>query len=293
MANENIIRYKSHQRRSTLPSCVVDFEFFKKLFKVLQEATVKAAEIDIAQLKKAPDQTDEQFESLKNYARSLYEVTIMIFGIKGEYITSNSSAIFDGSDLPDRIATIVFDNSIQLNFALKKEPRNKARIEFDFRKQPITNLFPNPSLATQNSSCVNIFGEDETWVAGVHKNISDLLEKHKTKRSWLHKNFIYDISLLFLLFPITFWSLFRIDSLFAISSWNVSRFLIIALYIYIFILILHIYRFVFLKIRETFPSVELVTPQQKIAVLHKLAWIGVFATIVTPIIIDIIKFFAR
>ena len=287
---EELFKYKSHQRISMLPSCSLDFEFFKKLFSSLNDITKKAADLDIARLKKNPEQTEAEFDKLKEYARDLYKVTIQIFGSKGEYIVSDSSTIFSESNLPDSIDAIIFDNSMEFNFALKKEPRNKIKIEFDFRRPAIFSLFLTPSMATPNNSSINILGEDEMWVVAAQKTVADLIGKHKNKFGWLHRGFIYDLFLFILVLPLSFWSVFRIDQFIRLRELQVSSVFLVAFYIYFFILILNLFRLIFLWIKTAFPYVGLITPQKWRANVSRLGIIAIVLTIVFPIVYDACKF---
>jgi len=73
---DNAYTYKSNQIFTPLPSCTLDINYFKKLYKILDKITKEAAEIEISKLKRVPGQSDDDFNKLKDYARSLYSLSI-------------------------------------------------------------------------------------------------------------------------------------------------------------------------------------------------------------------------
>lgn len=281
--------YKSNHIFAPLPSCTLDIAYFKKLYEILNKITQEAAEIEISKLKKNPGQSDEDFSKLQDYARSLYKLSIQIFGRKGEYVFSDSASIFDEAHLPDHVTKIIFDNSSKYNFSLKKDPLNKIRLEFDFQKVKVFDFVTGPSRATSNTSAFHVIGENETWVSGAYKNVFQSLQERANKRSLLHRTNIFDLFIWFMIMPLGFFTIYKIERLFSLSASGVPTVFMVALYLYFFIIVLNIFRMVFNYARWIFPKMELVTSLKKGAILHRIILGAIFLAIFYSFIYDLLK----
>lgn len=286
---EKHFTYKSNQIIEFLPPCNIDLNYLIKLHNILVEINNEAAKIETSTLQQQPNQTQEEFEKLKEYCRNLFKISIQIFGSKGKYIFSESSSIFDETKLPDRINRIIFDNSLKYSFLLKKELSNKVKIEFDFQKPKVFDLQSIPSLATPNNSSIHIIGNNETWVFGTYKKVMDSLVERSTKRGWLHKNNVYDLLLWFLIIPMTFRILYKIDNNFLLRFENISTIFVVAIYLYLFIFIINIFRMIFNYARWIFPKIELVTSLKNGARIHRLILTTILISLLASFIGDLVK----
>lgn len=286
---DNGYTYKSNHVFAPLPSCTLDITYFKKLYEILNKITQEAAEIEISKLKKTPNQSDEDFNKLKDYAKSLYQLSIQIVGRKGEYIFSDSVSIFDEAHLPDHITKIIFDNSLKYNFSLKKDPLNKIRLEFDFKKAKVFDFVTSPSRATPNTSTIHVSGENETWVSGAYKNVLQSLQARANKWSWLHSTNIFDLFIWFMVIPLGFFTIYKIERIFYLSGNGITTVFMVALYLYFFIIVLNIFRMVFNYARWIFPKMELVTSLKKGAILHRIILGVIFFAIFSSFIYDLLK----
>jgi len=285
----NDYTYKSNNIFSPLPSCTLSIPYFKKLYEILNKITQEAAEIEITKLKKTPDQSDEDFDKLKEYAKNLYKLSIQIVGRKGEYIFSDSVSIFDEAQLPDHITKIIFDNSLKYNFSLKKNPLNKIRLEFDFKKAKVFDFVTSPSRATPNTSTIHVLGDNETWVSGAYKNVLQSLQERANKWSWLHSKNIFDLFIWFMVIPLGFFTIYKIERIFSLSASGITPVFMVALYLYFFIIVLNIFRMVFNYARWVFPKMELVTSLKKGALLHRIILGSIFLAIFCSYIYDLFK----
>lgn len=286
---DNGYTYKSNQIYAPLPSCTLDIAYFKKLYEILNKITQEAAEIEISKLKKDPGQSDDDFTKFTDYARSLYQLSIQVFGTKGEYIFSDSPTIFKEARLPDHIARVIFDNSLKLNFRLKQDPSNKIRVEFDFQKAKVFDFVTSPSEATPNTSTIYVLGENETWVSGAYKNVIQSLQERANKRNWLHKTNTYDLFLWFIIMPLGFFTIYKIERSFSLKTSGISTVFVAALYLYFFIIVLNIFRMTFNYVRWIFPKMELDTSLKKGAIVHRIILGAIFLTIISSFMYDLIK----
>lgn len=291
--------YKSSYRFQTMPPCTLMLDDFKKLYEVLKNAATEGSEIEIAKVKKTPGQTDEDFDKFKQYAKTLFKVTIQIYGSKGDYIFTESPSIFSKSSLPDVITKIVFDNTQRFKAVLQqREPTNKFRIEFDFTRQNIFDLTTMPSEPTRNKSFVSIQGENDTWVSGTYNKIIEFLQERRNKHSLFHKRNIYDLFLFFFIIPINLRLLYNINRSLPAHFAELSAFFKVACYLYFFLSILLVYRLVFNYTRWIFPYVDLIVSPRKGAIVHRMIlgilFLGILTTFLwDAVILNLMKFIIR
>lgn len=121
--------YKSNSYFEKLPPCVVKTENLKRLFEILGESVREAAQLEISSLERPPDQAQEDFDKLKEYVQTLYVVSVVIIGSKGEYIQTDSPDVFETRQLPDTIDEIAFDTSFKYKALVPdRVPSNRIRV---------------------------------------------------------------------------------------------------------------------------------------------------------------------
>lgn len=271
--------YKSNRIFKPIPPSTVDLLFLKKLYVVLKASTDEIADHDIAKLVQPPGQTQEVFEGFKKYARGLYKATIHIYGSRGEYIFTENPNIFDDPGLPDKIDRIIFENSTRFRVTVQKEPVNQFRITFDFTAPPTFDFNISPSVATPVNSTIDIVGENETWVSGTYRKVSNLLDDRRNSHGWLHRNNIWDLFLWVIIMPVIFRLLFLVQHVLPANLANVSGVLKGAFYVYAFFFLLNFFRIIFSYARWVFPYLEFNTPMRRTN-LHRF----ILGTIVLSII---------
>lgn len=291
--------YKSSYRFQGIQPCTLTLDYFKKFYEILKTATFEGADIEIAKIKKTPGQTDEDFNNFKRYAKTLFKVTIQIYGSKGDYIFTESPTIFSESTLPDTVTKVVFDNTQRFKAVLQqREPINKYRVEFDFSKQNVFDLSTMPSEPTPNKSFINIQGENDTWVSGTYNKIIEFLKERGNKRGLVHKRNIYDLFLFFFIIPLNLRLLYNINRSLPPHFAELSAFFKVACYLYFFLSILLIYRLVFNYTRWIFPYTDLIVSPRKGAIVHRMILGALFLGILTiflwdAVILNLMKFIIR
>jgi hypothetical protein len=282
--------YRSNFRFSKLDSCVLNLNDLKKLCKMLEEKVGEAAEIEIREFRRPQDMDDEQFEKIKENIRQISKLSIQLFGIKGEQIAGDSLSVFDPDKIPDDIRSLNLNSSFTFRFSTNYDPKNRFEINLDFRKSEILD-FSNPSFQpSPNNSSINIVGTNETWVNGVYHSFLSFLKSKKRKRNWLHSKYIYDLYLYLLIFPITFWSIFRVDKYLKLLKTDIPTVLSIAIYIYIFFIILFIFRLLFNYARWIFPLLEFAPDGGTKMGKHRTILSVIFLGVLVSLIWEILKF---
>jgi hypothetical protein len=284
---EKTFVYKSHIINRSLPSCKLDLEYLDKLLDILENVNNEAAKIEISKLEKKPEQSEKEFADLKEWLINLYQISIQIFGSKGEYILVEPSVTFDKIKFPNSIDKIIFDNSLKYNFNLKRDPMNTIKISFDFKKPPILDFITNPSYETQNFSNISISGDNDIWVSGADKKIMELFKDCRTNRGWLHKSNIYDLFLWFVFLPLSLGMLYKLDMFFFFKKAVISNVFIVTIYLYFFIIFINIFRMIFNYSKWIFPKVELIISNKSGAIKHRTFLFGLSGLILTPFMQDI------
>lgn len=287
MPEENRI-FISNYRFSPIHSCTLDKEDLKKLCETLKKKSAESLKIQIDDFKRPNNMSSEDYEKIKNNIENNLKLSVMIIGTKGKQMIGENSSVFDKSDFPEDLSSVNFGNSFPYKWFFGYEPTNTFQIAIDLSKVDILGSV-NPSHSTANNSSITVKGTSETWVSGVYGTISSFFDNKRTNRGWLHKRFVYDLFLYMLIFPITFWIIYRFDSFLKLLKTNIPSVLSIAIYVYIFFLTLTVFRILFNYFRWVFPLVEFKTKEGTKMVKHRAIFYFILASIIGPLIYDIIK----
>lgn len=133
----------------------------------------------------------------------------------------------------------------------------KIIVDLDFGRTTLIDLVTNPSHETYNPSKVEIWGLSEIWVEGVYNKLLKFLKERENKRYWLHRKNIYDLFVWFIVVPILFWNLYKLDSWLQQKLEDLSSVLMVFVFIYTFLLGLILFNLFFKYLRRSFPPMEL------------------------------------
>ena len=268
---------------------MLELDYFKKLFSDLEPIVKEAAQHEINKYEKIENQSDEEFQKMRDTVKKLYVLQVFIKGIRGDNYISDSVSIFNEAQLPDNITQIVFDSSIRYQYQTNINPQNMLKILFDFSKPDLFDIMEKPSLATPNISNIDVQGQNETWVIGTFDKIYSSLKEFETKRNLIHRKGIYDFFLWITFFPIIFWNLNKIDHYFNFLLLELSTILRTGVFVFLFFFYLMIFWMFFKYIRWLFPYLELKTKKKKGAVKHRFYLITLGFMLVSGLIEDLIR----
>jgi len=278
--------FKINSRFSKIDSCALTIEDFKSLFKLLNDKVNEACKLEVDEPKTFENVPEEKVEKLKERIKQDFKLGVFVIGTKGEILTGDDDSIFDDENFPNNISTITFDSSCYFKFMTGREPMNKLIVQLDFKKQNIFD-FSNPiTTPMRNESSITVGGMNDTWVNGVYKIIIDFFKVKKKNRNWLHKEYIYYLFLYLLLWPATFWCIYRVSSL---LQGKINIILLIAICLYVFILLFYILRILFNYTRWIFPLVEFTTKSGTKMNKHRAVLLIIFLGIISTLIVNIIK----
>lgn len=284
------LKLKTSPMKTVLPPCELDITFLRSLFKMMDECNMQAIDEEIKTLVRKPDETEEEFESLKENYANCQKVSIQISS-PNEVIFQQDDSILHENSFPSKVNKIVIDNTALFQYFLYRNPKNSMRVEFDFRKVKVLDFRAESSGSTENTSALEITGTDKTWVEGVHKRIINSINDRKNNRKWLHLDNTYLVFVWFIILPYIFWKVSQLAPFFSRYVAELSSFLQVAIYVYIVFILLFFARILFNFARWLFPYMELESKSDKgFRKLTKGFWLIAIPSIMELIVRKIVPF---
>lgn len=250
--------YRGLSRTTPIPACVISGDELRRLFKELNEKSQEATEKHITahRDKKPPDISDERWAALTEEVRSRGVLTVIVIGLDGDTLITESAEALSEEKLPDRVATVTFDsaNSLQLE---NITPLNRFKLVLDFTTPGIFGSYNLWEDATPNESRLEITGTDQTWTKGVQEHVLAFFRHRKKPRGLLHTPLAFNAMNWLMGFPVAFWIVFRIGTAYAeqLAGWHVA--LRGCFYVYVVIVVMALFRGTMHALRWTFPLIEL------------------------------------
>ena len=261
------------------PFCL-DVGSLKELNNIFIDAAKSANEIEEKSLKeRLPIQ--RQRAEIEN----IPDPFIAIHGEASEFISVSDPTNLDISVIPPNLRSINFSSYQESGLV----PSNGVQIN-------IINI--NGTDIKNAQSSIYVYGSDKRWVEATFGSVRNFFEKRKTKRSWLHKRNTDQLALFLLIIPITFWAVFRIDSVIPTSIKDVkilgdTRIFGTAVFLYALAMSYFGRRRLLRYFRLTFPLYEIRFPTPHWRQKHRaVAWVT-FLGIVGSILADIIVYLAK
>lgn len=250
------LNYRGLSHFTDIPPCAVSIADLRRLYRDLSVKTGEALERHLSPLQCPPDLSQEEFDALKQQARDIGTLTVVVDGAGGERIVSSSAEALDDDKLPETITTITFDSAAAIQ-TQNVTPLNRFKLKLDFTEPPGFNVYNPWDQPTPNSSQLEVYGPDHTWVTAVHEATLSFFARRKTRRRWLHSATTFNLLNYLLAFPGALWIVYRVDTRFSDALSGIHSSLRGALYIYIFLLALLIFRVMIGGFRWIFPVIEL------------------------------------
>jgi hypothetical protein len=184
----------SYEKKTRVPSCVVDNDSLKRLYRDLSTGADEAARLDLARRQQLSDgqETVHQPTSLA-LVRALYSVTIIARGESGEQIVTLDAQMLSLDVLPKPLKSITLDVGFYYRLRTNGvDAQNRASVTLDFTKPPLVDLRNASGSPTPNESAIAVYGNDSIWVAGVFERIGSTLAQGRVRTGWLHSAYVYD-----------------------------------------------------------------------------------------------------
>lgn len=248
--------YRGTYRVLKIEPCAVSVDDLRRLYTRLSEKTSEALEAYLRSINPQPGQDPQQLDNLKNEARNIGGLTIIVIGANGEQIVDTRIEALSQDDLPDKITSITFDSASALKGFNVSLP-NSFRLNLDFTEPPGFHAYNPWDQPTPNNSNLEVSGPNTTWVSGVHETVLSFIKERKRNRAWLHSQVTFNVLNWLVAFPASLWITYRIDNIFQAQLQNVHVTLRGALYVYLVLVSLLAFRVIVAGFRWIFPVVEL------------------------------------
>ena len=211
--------------------------------------------------------------------REAFRITVTIFGKGGEQLFGYGTDPFDSPNIPDPIASIFITNSTAYHHVTGRSPSNSVVLHLDFSTPPLIDNNNPTSNPTPNDSELTIEGSRDGWVASIENSVMEVVGKRSNKHGILHASFAYDIGLLLLGFPASFYICWYTSDLIEIYLGKINAIVSAAAYIYVFILAVTLYRVLFGYTKWAFPVVELAGTDNP-SRTHRRFWYAILVSLI-------------
>lgn len=238
-----------------ITACVFSKDDLKNLCEILQEWCSKALDEEVkhySPLNPTPEQLSADVAALK----SGFEIKVTVQGIDDERIYGTIPDVFNSPRFPDQVKTLYINSESDLRNLYNWFPRNRFEMLLDFTKPEFFNLSLLSSRATPNASNIDVSGLDSTWVSGVYGEVVNFIKEKRTRRGFFHRHSVYNLLLLFLGIPLTFWIAYKSSRLINRIFGEFSVFVQNGAYVFLFFLMLNVFKILFDYARWIFPIVE-------------------------------------
>ncbi|PKR56658.1 hypothetical protein [Thalassospira lohafexi] len=274
-------------RRNLFPrNLVLSVDDLCELSEILSALNDRAKEIEIAALKKNPDEKNPE-----EVVNSLMLLDYQFVEENDNNVIGTYSTLIDSKIIPKKISSVFFSNFSHCKNVVKQEPLNCIGIFIDFqRPSMLMDLSHIPSSATNNRTVVNVYGRDEGFVVWVEMKLKEFFESKKRFQPIVHLPVVYDNFLYLIFLPLIFYSIkfFNIDH--HVSDFTGGSVLLDVL-IGIWILLVSIIaaRFCFQYLRWVFPPTEFYQKSRVGPRLHRAALTAILAIFLYPALYDVSK----
>ena len=238
-----------------ITACAFSKGDLKTLCEILQESNYAAAEEEITNYTPL-DRSLEQILADRELLRSGFELQVTVRGIDDKVLFGTIPAVFNSPRFPYKVKTLYINSELDLKNLHNWSPRNHFELLLDFTKLELFNLSLSPSTSTPNASKIFVTGLNSDWVSGVYRKVTDFIKQKKTRCKFFHRHSVYDLLLLFVGLPFSFWIAYKLSGLINSIFGGFSVFVQNGAYVCLFVLMLHLFKILFDYARWVFPIVE-------------------------------------
>jgi hypothetical protein len=166
-------------RQFTLPSCVLTLNDLRRLFRLLEQKALEAAERQVATLVLQPGQTPAQLREVQVAVRSALTLVIRL-QTASEWINGTTIDLLNDEQLPDGLLRVEFDSAFLYRSRFNNlVPNNSFAVTLDLTHTGVLDMNASPQ---QSVSAANVLGPDGTWANAVHEALVAFFRPRKSKR---------------------------------------------------------------------------------------------------------------
>ena len=247
-------------QKYSLPGAEFDFDDLKDIAKICINMALEAGRIEANFLKDIKAIDPDILNSILSNEHHLREIFLPTFTIadnKGNRISGRDLSVFDNDHFPKDVLHFFCATGATYFARRNVEMRNRAVLFIDFVKFPIRIDFEAvPANRTPNETNLEINSRDRGWAADFHNRILQEFQDTPTTGNWLHRSSIYDLLILFVVFPSLSYFMYILDTQILTSFLIGSDALRFFFYLCIFFASLVFFRLLFSYARWAFPLYE-------------------------------------
>lgn len=244
----------------------------RALFGDLTEIIKEQGEIEISQMKKRDDQSQEEFDANKLRARNdIFKLLATISYTDGSSLHSSDPNHIKLEENGPLIDSIYVSNITPYKINTGVEPEHLFTLFIDFGQPPLLDAGRLVSSPTENATKLTIRGTRSAWRSAIEEAVRKRIKKRRPLRTYFHGGFVYDLGLILLGLPLVFYACWKSASLIEKFFGQVNVVLSAAAYVYVGLVALWAYRIFFSYTKWAFPMVEL-TDQATLPSRHRKLW---------------------
>ena len=234
------------------------------------------------------EESADDFGRRRATVHNAFVVSVTITAENGEVLTGNREEIFDDTNFPTKLRSVLYSTQSVPNAILKHLPQDRVTLFLDFSRPPTFDFSRLPTLPTPNESNFEIAANNEAWFVTTKAKLVDFFHERRSSYEWIHRSGIYDVLIFLVGIPLSVWACVRLEVA-APRVDNLSTVPKSLIYVYTFLLFLNLFRVLFSYSRRVFPKVEIESEARRIPVRHRSAWAFVMVAVLAPALYDLVK----
>ncbi|MBB3571513.1 hypothetical protein [Rhizobium sp. BK491] len=248
-------------------------EGLKAIFSELAEIVREQGEVEISQLVKATDQSEDDFSKLKDNLRAnVFHVLATVNYEDGSSIHSREPSVLKIEPNGPYIKSFYISNITPYRNNVGVEPEHMFQFFVDLRQPPLFDASRFVSSATDNETNLSIRGTRSGWRAGIEAAVNKRILRRRPVRTFFHGPFVYDLFQMIVGFPLAFYACWLSSNWISLHFARTGPVLTGAVYIYIALAAIWAYRFLFSYTKWAFPMVEISDQATRPAKHRKIWW---------------------
>lgn len=254
----------------------------------LEERITAAADLEVENLTRPAESTDEAFDEIKQKMRDAFRLSVTVKGTDNQELYGTPTEVFENPNFPENVLSFYANSATTLRGSFNYIPRNELEVFLDFSPPARFDFNTSPGEETANASEFVITGVDATWCNGLFHELEKYFDTRTNYLPFIHKGDFWNFLFWVFGIPLCFWVVYRLSPFVSAIFKNVSEFVLAAVYLYVFLLFAHLLRALFWYARWIWPKVEYEGGKSKI-VLHRFVVISLALGLAGSLIYDLAK----
>ncbi|VVT19038.1 hypothetical protein [Hoeflea sp. EC-HK425] len=271
----------------TFGSVLFSLEGLRKIFVELSDIVREQGELEISQLAKNEDQSEEEFKTLKDdFRENAFRLLATVNFEDGTSIHTSDPGVLHLAPSGPLIQSVYLSNITPFKHRLGVEPEHRFELYIDLRQPALFDASEIVSSPTPNFTNLSISGSRSGWRSGIEEIVRKHIIKHRPVRSFLHSGFIYDLFLMVFGLPLAFYFCWLSSGWITTTFSATNNVVISAVYVYVAFCAIWFYRFLFSYSKWAFPLVE-ITDQATRPAKHRKIWWAIIITLAAKLFWDL------